>query len=52
LRAKKSTKNSLISDKKAFSANIEKLKQLKANIVYLEQGEPFKVELLIKTHVV
>ena len=46
---KKPAKNFLIADKKAFGASIEKLKQLKIHMFYLGNGEPFQMELFIKT---
>jgi hydroxyacylglutathione hydrolase len=45
---KKPAKNSLIADKKAFSESVEKLKELKINIVYPGHGEPFTMEQFIK----
>jgi hydroxyacylglutathione hydrolase len=45
---KEPAKNSLIADKKAFNASVEKLKQLKINTVYPGHGEPFRMELFMK----
>jgi hydroxyacylglutathione hydrolase len=41
---KKPAKNSLISDKKAFNASVEKLKQLQLHTIYPGHGEPFPME--------
>ena len=46
---KKPAKNSLIADKEAFGASVEKLKQLKLHTVYPGHGEPFPMEQFIKT---
>ena len=46
---KEPAKNSLIADKKAFNASVEKLKQLKLHTIYPGHGEPFPVEQFIKT---
>lgn len=45
---KKPAKNSLVSDKAAFGASIEKLNQLKISMVYPGHGEPFSMEQFIK----
>jgi hydroxyacylglutathione hydrolase len=45
---KKPAKNSLISDKKAFGASVEKLNGLKISMVYPGHGEPFPMEQFIK----
>jgi hydroxyacylglutathione hydrolase len=49
---KKPAKNSLISDKEAFSASVEKLNKLKISMVYPGHGEPFPMEQLIKNQTV
>jgi hydroxyacylglutathione hydrolase len=46
---KKPAKNSLIADKKAFSASVEKLKLVNVSIVYPGHGEPFPMEQFIQT---
>lgn len=46
---KKPAKNSLISDKDAFGASVEKLNGLKISMVYPGHGEPFPMEQFIKT---
>jgi hydroxyacylglutathione hydrolase len=46
---KKPAKNSLIADKKAFNASIEKLKQLELHTIYPGHGESFPIEQFIKT---
>jgi hydroxyacylglutathione hydrolase len=43
------SKNSLIADKKAFNASVEKLKQLKLHAIYPGHGEPFPIEQFIQT---
>jgi len=48
---KEPAKNSLISDKEAFEASVEKLKQLKISIVYPGHGEPFQMERFMKSQV-
>lgn len=45
---KEPAKNSIIADKKAFEASIEKLKQLKINTAYPGHGNPFPMEQFIK----
>lgn len=40
----KPAKNSLISDKKAYSESVQKLKGLKINMVYPGHGEPFPMK--------
>jgi hydroxyacylglutathione hydrolase len=42
---KKPAKNSIIADKEAFNASVEKLKQMKITKVYPGHGKPFKMEL-------
>jgi hypothetical protein len=49
LRKKRKSPKTLIAVKKAFIASIEKLKQLKTQMVYHGHGKSFKVELLVKT---
>ncbi len=44
---KKPAKNSIIADKEAFDASVEKLKQLKIESIYPEHGEPFPMELFM-----
>ena len=46
---KEPAKNSLIADKKAFEVSVEKLKQLKIGMVYPGHGEPFHMELFMKS---
>jgi hydroxyacylglutathione hydrolase len=46
---KKPAKNSLIANKKAFNASVEKLNGLKISMVYPGHGEPFPMEQFIKT---
>jgi hydroxyacylglutathione hydrolase len=46
---KEPAKNSLIADKKAFEASVEKLKQLKIDTVYPGHGEPFQIEQFMKS---
>jgi hydroxyacylglutathione hydrolase len=46
---KKPAKNSIIADKEAFYASVEKLKQLKIDTVYPGHGMPFPMEQFIKT---
>jgi glyoxylase-like metal-dependent hydrolase (beta-lactamase superfamily II) len=48
---KEPAKNSLISDKKAFGASIEKLKPLKISTVCPGHGEPFLMEHFIKNQI-
>ena len=42
---KKPAKNSIVADKVAFNASVEKLKQLKITMAYPGHGEPFLMEL-------
>ena len=46
---KKPAKNSLIADKKAFNASVEKLKRFEVSTVYPGHGESFPMEQFIKT---
>jgi hydroxyacylglutathione hydrolase len=46
---KKPAKNSIVADKKAFNASVEKLKKLKITTVYPGHGESFPMEQFIKT---
>ena len=45
---KEPAKNSIIANKEAFSASIEKLKQLKINTAYPGHGNPFPMEQFIE----
>jgi hydroxyacylglutathione hydrolase len=46
---KEPAKNSLIADKKAFETSVERLKQLIIGMVYPGHGEPFQMELFMKS---
>ena len=46
---KEPAKNSLIADKKAFNASVEKLKRFEVSTVYPGHGESFPMEQFIKT---
>jgi hydroxyacylglutathione hydrolase len=46
---KKPAKNSLIADKEAFGASVEKLNGLKISMVYPGHGEPFPMEQFTQT---
>ena len=48
---KKPAKNSLIADKKAFEANVEKLKRFEISTVYPGHGAPFPMEQFIKSQI-
>jgi glyoxylase-like metal-dependent hydrolase (beta-lactamase superfamily II) len=48
---KKPAKNSLIADKKAFEASVEKLKRFEISTVYPGHGSPFPMEQFIKSQI-
>ena len=46
----KPKKNTLVDDSAELDTSVEKLKQFQINIVYPGHGQPFPMELFIKTH--